>query len=63
MSTSEILDQLSLLAPSEREKVWQRLEELELAQIEETRRCSRPSTPGALRYVRAKLTPWSRPAI
>ena len=36
MSTSEILDQLSLLAPSEREKVWQRLEELELALIEET---------------------------
>ena len=36
MSTSEILDQLSKLGRSEREKVWQRLEELELAEIEET---------------------------
>jgi hypothetical protein len=36
MSTSEILDQLPKLGRSEREKVWQRLEELELAEIEET---------------------------
>ena len=36
MSTSEILDQLSKLGRSEREKVWQHLEELELAEIEET---------------------------
>ena len=36
MSTSEILDQLTKLGRSEREKVWQRLEELELAEIEET---------------------------
>ena len=36
MSTSEILDQLSKLGRSERDKVWQRLEELELAEIEET---------------------------
>ena len=36
MSTLEILDQLTKLERSEREKVWQRLEELELAEIEET---------------------------
>ena len=36
MSTAEILDELPKLAPAEREKVWQRLEELELAEIEET---------------------------
>jgi hypothetical protein len=36
MSTSEILDELAKLERSEREKVWQRLEELELAEIEET---------------------------
>ncbi len=36
MSTSELLDQLTKLERSEREKVWQRLEELELADIEET---------------------------
>jgi hypothetical protein len=36
MSTSEILDELTKLGRSEREKVWQRLEELELAEIEET---------------------------
>jgi hypothetical protein len=36
MSTAEILDQLTKLERSEREKVWQRLEELELAEIEET---------------------------
>ena len=36
MSTSELLDQLAKLGRSEREKVWQRLEELELAEIEET---------------------------
>jgi hypothetical protein len=36
MSTSEILDQLTRLGRSEREKVWQRLEELELAELEET---------------------------
>ncbi len=36
MSTAEILDELPKLAPAEREKVWRRLEELELAEIEET---------------------------
>jgi len=36
MSTSEILDQLSKLGRNERQKVWQRLEELELADVEET---------------------------
>ncbi len=36
MSTSEILDQLTQLPASERQKVWQKLEELELAEIEET---------------------------
>ncbi len=36
MSTAEILDELPKLAPSDREKVWQRLEELELAGVEET---------------------------
>ncbi len=36
MSTTELLDELSKLGRSEREKVWQRLEELELAEIEET---------------------------
>jgi predicted transcriptional regulator len=36
VSTTEILDHLSTLARAEREKVWRRLEELELAEIEET---------------------------
>ena len=36
MSMTEILDELPKLARAEREKVWQRLEELELAEIEET---------------------------
>ena len=36
MSTSEFLDQLAKLGRSEREKVWQPLEELELADIDET---------------------------
>ena len=36
MSTTEILDELPKLARSERKKVWQRLEELELAESEET---------------------------
>lgn len=36
MSTSEILDQLAKLARSERAKIWQKLEELELADSEET---------------------------
>jgi hypothetical protein len=36
MSMTEILKQLPLLERSERERVWQRLEELELAEIEET---------------------------
>ena len=36
MSTTELLDQLSKLERSEREKVWQRLEELELADSEES---------------------------
>ncbi len=36
MSTAEILDELPRLARDEREKVWQRLEEIELAEIEET---------------------------
>ena len=36
MSTSEILDQLPKLGRAERAKVWQRLEELELAESEET---------------------------
>ena len=36
MSMTEILEELSRLARSEREKVWQRLEEIELAEIEET---------------------------
>ena len=36
MSTTEILDELAKLGRAEREKVWQRLEELELAEIEET---------------------------
>jgi len=36
MSTSEILDGLTKLGKTEREKVWRRLEEIELAEIEET---------------------------
>jgi hypothetical protein len=36
MSTTEILEQLPKLARSEREKVWRRLEELELREVEET---------------------------
>jgi len=36
MSTSEILQELPKLERSERAKVWERLEELELAEIVET---------------------------
>jgi predicted transcriptional regulator len=36
MSTTEILKELPRLARVEREKVWQRLEEIELEKIEET---------------------------
>ena len=36
MSMTEILEELSRLARDEREKVWQRLEEIELEEIEET---------------------------
>lgn len=36
MSMSEILEELPRLARVEREKVWQRLEEIELEEIEET---------------------------
>lgn len=36
MSTSELLDQLAKLGRAERQKVWQRLEEIELADVEET---------------------------
>jgi predicted transcriptional regulator len=36
MSMTEILEELSRLARAEREKVWQRLEEIELEEIEET---------------------------
>jgi predicted transcriptional regulator len=36
MSMTEILEELSRLARVEREKVWQRLEEIELEEIEET---------------------------
>ena len=36
MSMNEILEELPRLARAEREKVWRRLEELELGEIEET---------------------------
>ena len=36
MSMTEILEELPRLARVEREKVWQRLEEIELEKIEET---------------------------
>ncbi len=36
MSMTEILEELPRLARVEREKVWQRLEEIELEEIEET---------------------------
>lgn len=36
MSMTEILEELPRLARVEREKVWQRLEEIELKEIEET---------------------------
>jgi predicted transcriptional regulator len=36
MSTSELLAQLASLGRAERQQVWQRLEELELADIVET---------------------------
>ncbi len=36
MSTSELLDQLAKLGRAERQRVWQRLEELELADEVET---------------------------
>jgi hypothetical protein len=36
MSTTEILEELPRLARDEREKVWQRLEEIELGEMEET---------------------------
>ncbi len=35
MSTSELLEQLGKLGRAERQKVWQRLEELELADVGE----------------------------
>jgi hypothetical protein len=36
MSMTEILEELPKLAPSQREELWRRLEELELGLIEET---------------------------
>jgi predicted transcriptional regulator len=36
MSTMEILEELPRLAREEREKVWQRLEEIELGELDET---------------------------
>ncbi len=36
MSTSELLDQLARLGRADRQKVWQRLEELELEDVGET---------------------------
>jgi len=36
MSTTEILEELPRLAREEREKIWKRLEEIELGQMEET---------------------------
>ena len=36
MSTTEILEELPRLARDEREKVWQRLEEIELGEMDET---------------------------
>lgn len=36
MSTTEILEELPRLARDEREKVWHRLEEIELGEMEET---------------------------
>jgi hypothetical protein len=36
MSTSELLDQLSKLGRTDRQKVWQHLEELEMSDVEET---------------------------
>ncbi len=50
MSTSELLDQLTKLERSEREKVWQRLEELELADIKET-----PETLAAIDAARSSV--------
>jgi len=36
MSTTEILEELPRLAREEREKIWRRLEEIELEETEET---------------------------
>ena len=36
MSTTEILEELPRLAREEREKIWRRLEEIELEEMEET---------------------------
>ena len=36
MSMTEILEELPRLARDEREKIWQRLEEIELGEMEET---------------------------
>lgn len=50
MGTPELLDQLSKLGRTERQKVWQRLEELELADVEET-----PETLAAIDAGRAAV--------
>lgn len=36
MSTTEILEELPRLARDEREKIWKRLEEIELGEMDET---------------------------
>jgi hypothetical protein len=36
MSTAEILEELPRLARDEREKIWKRLEEIELGEMDET---------------------------
>ena len=36
LSTTEILEELPRLAHEEREKIWKRLEEIELGEMEET---------------------------
>jgi len=61
MSTAEILDELPKLAPAEREKVWQRLEELELAEIEEPPEMFAALDAGRRSLREGKAIPWSRP--
>jgi predicted transcriptional regulator len=69
MSMTEILEELPRLARVEREKVWQRLEEIELEEIEETpevlaaidagRRSIREGKATAIEEARKLIAQWT----